>query len=84
MWRDGERLEDIARALGYSFSTLAKLRMIYGLEKRYGAEDDAPPSPETIMIRCIEQQTNWSPTERKLRWRGPPHTVYQTTACHGD
>lgn len=80
MSHDGVGLAQIATTLGYSFSTLAKLRMIYGLEKRYGAEDDAaPPSPEVIRIRCLEQQTNWTPTERKMRWRGQPHTVYRST-----
>lgn len=84
MWRDGVGLAQIATTLGYSFSTLAKLRMIYGLEKRYGAEDDeAPPTPEVIRIRCLEQQTNWTPTERKMRWRGQPHTVYQNITGYG-
>lgn len=83
MWRDGEPLASIADALGYSFSTLAKCRMMYGLEKRYGADDDPPPpTPELIRIRCLEQQTNWTPTERKLRWRGPPHTVYHSITSH--
>lgn len=84
MWRDGVGLSQISKTLGYSFSTLAKLRMIYGLQKRYGADDDsAPPTPEIIRIRCLEQQTNWTPTERKLRWRGPPHTVYQNITGYG-
>lgn len=78
MWHERMPLADIAKALGYSFSTLAKLRMIYGLEKRYGADDDeAPPTREVIRIRCLQQQTNWTPTDRKLRWQGTPHTVYQ-------
>ncbi len=77
MWKDGIGLADIAATLGYSFSTLAKLRMIYGLQKRYGADDDeAPPTPEVIRLRCMAQQTNWTPTDRKLRWQGTPHTIY--------
>jgi hypothetical protein len=85
MWKDGVGLADIAAMLGYSFSTLAKLRMIYGLAKRYGADDDeAPPSPEVIRLRCMAQQTNWTPTERRMRWQGMPHTIYHDTQGYGD
>lgn len=84
MWREGTPLAEIAETLKYSFSTLAKLRIIYGLEKRYGCPDDAePPTPEVIRLRCLEQQTNWTPTERKLRWQGQPHTVYSSTSTYG-
>jgi hypothetical protein len=79
MWKARVPLAVIATTLGYSFSTLAKLRMIYGLEKRYGADDDQqPPSPEVIRLRCLAQQTNWTPTERKMRWQGVPHTIYDS------
>jgi len=85
MWKDGVGLADIAATLGYSFSTLAKLRMIYGLAKRYGADDDeAPPSPEVIRLRCMAQQTTWTPTERRMRWQGMPHTIYHDTQGYGD
>lgn len=85
MWRSGERLAVIAATLGYSFSTLAKLRMIYGLEKRYGVDDDAsPPTPDLIRIRCLQQQTNWSPTERQLRWQGTPHTIWQSIGSYDE
>jgi hypothetical protein len=84
MWRQGVPLAEIASVLGYSFSTLAKLRMMYGLQKRYGADDDeAPPTPEVIRLRCLAQQTNWTPTDRKLRWVGEPHTIYSSTAAYG-
>jgi len=77
LWMAGEPLSSIAMQLGYSFSTLAKLRMIYGLEKRYGADDDSePPAPDVIRLRCMEQQTNWTPNERRLRWQGEPHTIF--------
>lgn len=70
-------LAEIAKELRYSFSTLAQLRHSLGLRKRYGHDDDAaPPTPEVIRIRCAEQQTNWTETERRLRWRGYPHTIY--------
>ena len=76
------RLEDIAAELGYSFQSLAKWRMILGLPKRYGTddEDDELPTPSVIHLRCQQQQTNWTPTERRLRWRGPPHTIYASTS----
>ncbi len=77
------KLADIAAQLGYSFQSLAKWRMILGLPKRYGADDDGEiPTPAVIRLRCQEQQTNWTPTERRLRWRGPPHTIYESiTTC---
>lgn len=76
-------LDSIAAELGYSFQSLAKWRMILGLPKRYGADDDGElPSPSVIKLRCLEQQTNWTPTEFRLRWRGPPHTIYESiTTC---
>lgn len=81
MWRDGTPLAEIAEKLKYSFSTLAKLRITFGLEKRYGC--DGPPTPEVIRIRCLEQQTNWTPAERQLRWTGTPHTIYASTSFYG-
>lgn len=85
MWQNDVPLAEIGRTLGYSFSTLAKLRMMYGLKKRYGADDDeAPPSPEVIRIRCLAQQTNWTPTERRLRWKGTPHTIYHAITGYDD
>lgn len=84
MWAAGVPLADIAETLGYSFSTLAKLRMMFGLAKRYGADDDeAPPTPEVIRVRCLEQQTNWTAADRKLRWQGVPHTIYRTITGYG-
>lgn len=74
-------LSEIAEKLGYSWNSLAKWRMILGLPKRYGSDDDGEiPEPEIIKLRCLEQQTNWTPTERRLRWRGPPHTIYESTS----
>ena len=78
LWNQGVPLADIAKRLGYSFSTLAQLRHSLGLRKRYGYEDDeSPPTPEVILVRCQEQQTNWTEHERRLRWRGEPHTIYK-------
>ncbi len=77
LWNDGIALEEIAKQLRYSTSTLAKMRMQLGLRKRYGAEpEDGIPTPDVIRIRCLQQQTNWTDTDRKLRWQGPPHTAY--------
>lgn len=75
-------LSDIAEQLGYSWHSLAKWRMILGLPKRYGNYDNdcEDPTPDVIKIRCSEQQTNWSETERKRRWLGPPHTIYESTS----
>lgn len=85
MWDRGIPLAEIAKQLHYSFSTLAQLRHSLGLRKRYGHEDDeTPPTPEVIRVRCLEQQTNWTDTERRLRWRGPAHTVYFSTQGYGD
>jgi len=76
-------LQSIADELGYSFQSLAKWRMILGLPKRYGADDDGEtPSPNVIKLRCLQQQTNWTATERRLRWRGPPHTIYDSVTTH--
>jgi len=74
MWGDGVPLEEIARRLDYSASTLAKLRMELGLRKRYGHED-APPTPEVIRLRCDEVRTAWSQIDWKLRYVGVEHTV---------
>ena len=75
-------LNAIAEELGYSWHSLAKWRMILGLPKRYGNYDDDGeiPSPAVIRLRCQQQQTNWTDSERRLRWRGPPHTVYESTS----
>jgi hypothetical protein len=76
-------LQSIADELGYSFQSLAKWRMILGLPKRYGADDDGEtPMPAVIRLRCLQQQTNWTETERRLRWRGPPHTIYESVTTH--
>jgi len=80
LWRDGVKLEQIASVLGYSFASLAKWRMMLGLPKRYGNynDDGEIPEPAVIRLRCLQQQTNWTTTERRLRWRGPPHTIYDS------
>lgn len=86
MWASGMPLTEIAAKLGYSFSTLAQLRHSLGLKKRYGGnedEDEFPPTPELIRIRCQQQQTNWTDTDRRLRWRGHPHTVYSSITDYG-
>jgi hypothetical protein len=84
LWNSGMPLADIAKRLGYSFSTLAQLRHSLGLRKRYGYEDDeSPPTPEVIRVRCLEQQTNWTDYERRLRWRGEPHTIYEALDGYG-
>ena len=78
LWDSGMPLAEIAKQLHYSFSTLAQLRHSLGLRKRYGdyGDEPLPPTPEIIRIRCLEQQTNWTDTERRLRWRGVPNTIY--------
>jgi transposase-like protein len=81
LWNAKVPLADIASQLGYSFQSLAKWRMILNLPKRYGGGDDGEtPTPQVIRLRCLQQQTNWSETERRLRWRGPPHTIYESTS----
>lgn len=74
----------IAEQLGRSWHALAKERMFLGLPKRYGNYDDDGeiPTPDVIKLRCLEQQTNWTDYERRLRWRGAPHTIYDSvTTC---
>lgn len=84
LWRKGVPLADIAKELGYSFSTLAQLRLSLGLPKRCVWDDDIdPPTPEMIRIRCLEQQTNWSREDRIERWVGHPHTIYSSEHGHG-
>jgi hypothetical protein len=79
LWHAKVPLADIADRLGYSFQSLAKWRMILNLPKRYGGGDDGEiPTPPVIRLRCLQQQTNWTETERRLRWRGPPHTIYES------
>lgn len=82
MWKRGDSLQSIADTLGYSFQSLAKWRMILGLAKRYGGDDGEIPTPAVIRLRCLEQQTNWSEHDRRLRWRGPPHTIYESITTH--
>jgi len=82
MWQEGILLSDIAEQLNCSWHSLAKERMKLGLPKRYGNyEDDGEiPPPSVIKLRCQAQQTNWTDTERRLRWRGPPHTIYESAS----
>lgn len=75
MWNEGVPLAEIADRLRYSCSTLAKLRMDLGLRKRYGADDETPPTPEVIRLRCEEVRTNWTIQERCQRYVGVEHTV---------
>lgn len=84
MWAADVPLLEIAHKLGYSFQSLAKWRMLLGMPKRYGGHDDDGeiPCPAVIRLRCLEQQTNWTQHERRLRWRGPPHTVYASVTTH--
>lgn len=82
LWHRGDSLQSIADEIGCSFATAAKWRMFLGLPKRYGNYDDDGeiPTPELIRLRALAQQTNWTDSERRLRWRGPPHTVYESTS----
>lgn len=83
MWARDVPLADIASALGYSFQSLAKWRMLLALPKRYGAPDDGDmPTLDVIRLRCEQQQTNWSEHDRRLRWRGTPHTIYHSISTH--
>lgn len=76
LWDQGVPLLEIAERLNYSASTLAKMRMQLNLRKRYGADDDeAPPTPEVIRLRCAEVQTAWSAVDKQLRYVGVEHTV---------
>lgn len=85
LWKARVPLADIAMRLGYSFSTLAKLRILYGLERRYGSDDDeTPPTRAVIRLRCIAQQTNWTDTERRRRWHGTPHTIYDAISSYDE
>lgn len=85
MWRAGKPLAEIAEKLRYSFSTLAKLRIMYGLERRYGSdEDETPPTRAVIRLRCQQQQTNWTESERKQRWQGEPHTIYASITSYDE
>lgn len=84
LWHRGDSLQSIADELGYSFASMAKWRMFLGLPKRYGNYDDDGeiPTPDLIRLRALQQQTNWTPAEKRLRWRGPPHTIYESiTTC---
>lgn len=81
LWRLDVPLKDIAKQLGYSFSTLAQLRHTLKLPERYLRVQ--PPSPEVIRIRCLEQQTNWSAEVRLERWVGTPHTIYSSGYGYG-
>lgn len=82
LWAAGVKLADIAEQLGRSWHSLAKERMVMGLPKRYGNYDDDGeiPEPAVIKLRAQQQQTNWTASERRLRWRGVPHTIYESTS----
>lgn len=77
LWQTGVPLAEIAEQLSYSVSTLAKLRMIYGLRKRYGAEPEGgDPTPEQIRERAAEIRADWNEHDFRLRWQGDPKGLY--------
>lgn len=82
MQRPKIKLSTIAVSLGCSFNALAKERMEMGLAKRYGnySDDGEIPMPHVIKLRAAAQQTNWTEEERRLRWRGQPHTIYDSVS----
>lgn len=85
LWQTGVPLAEIAEKLNYSISTLAKLRMLYGLRKRYGAEPEGgDPTPEQIRERAAECREDWDEHDFRLRWQGDPGQLYASENLDAD
>lgn len=78
LWFSGEKLDDIAAALGVTKSIVSKARAQWDLPKRCKSldEDGENPEPTMIRLRCAEVRTSWDFVTYKLRWQGEPSTHY--------
>lgn len=82
MWDAGMQLHEIARILRYRESTLAKLRIAYGLPPRgtggRPARGEYIPTPAEIRAAAAREREKWTPEQWMAAKVGPGHTVYDT------
>lgn len=89
LWSDQEMtLADIARILRYKESTLAKLRIAYGLPPRgiggRPGRREYIPTPKQIAEAAARERAKWTPEQWMAAKVGIPHTVYGAIQGYGD
>ena len=83
LWANDElTLADIARILRSRESTLAKLRIAYGLPPRgtggRPGRREFIPTPAQIRAAAAREREKWTPEQWMNAKVGPGHTVYDT------
>ena len=89
LWANDElTLADIARILRYRESTLAKLRIAYGLPPRgtggRPGRREFIPTPAQIREAAVRERAKWTPEQWMNARVGPGHTVYDTIQRYTD
>ncbi len=89
LWANDElTLADIARILRYRESTLAKLRIAYGLPPRgtggRPGRREFIPTPAQIREAAARERAKWTPEQWMNARVGPGHTVYDTIQRYTD
>lgn len=89
LWANEElTLADIARILRYRESTLAKLRIAYGLPPRgtggRPGRREFIPTPAQIREAAARERAKWTPEQWMNARVGPGHTVYDTIQRYTD
>lgn len=89
LWANDElTLADIARILRYRESTLAKLRIAYGLPPRgtggRPGRREFIPTPTQIREAAARERAKWTPEQWMNARVGPGHTVYDTIQRYTD
>lgn len=89
LWADPDvTLADIARTLRYKESTIAKLRIAYGLPARgiggRPGRGEYIPTPKQIAEAAARERAKWTPQQWMDAKVGTPHTVYGSFQGYGD